>query len=94
LTVKLACQPGLFQKAQVLPMKRSRRVVLMLMGTAALSSVSMGFVRRSGSGGDCGPHHTKLKRHGPGAGSSSQCRVTYGGYGTSTHRFHFLGGGG
>lgn len=28
-------------------MKRSRRVVLTLMGTAAVSAVSMGFVRRS-----------------------------------------------
>ena len=27
-------------------MKRSRRVVLTLMGTAAVSAVSMGFVRR------------------------------------------------
>ena len=32
-------------------MKRSRRVVLTMMGTAAIGTVSMGFVRRS----DCGP---------------------------------------
>ena len=32
-------------------MKRSRRVVLTMMGTAAVGAVSMGFVRRS----DCGP---------------------------------------
>jgi hypothetical protein len=75
-------------------MKRSRRVVLMLMGTAALSSVSMGFVRRSGSSSGCGPEHAKPKRHGPGAASSNNCRVTYGGFGMTTHRFHFHGGGG
>jgi hypothetical protein len=33
-------------------MKRSRRVVLTMMGTAAIGAVSMGFVRP----GDCGPY--------------------------------------
>jgi hypothetical protein len=32
-------------------MKRSRRIVLTMMGTAAIGTVSMGFARRN----DCGP---------------------------------------
>jgi hypothetical protein len=53
-------------------MKRSRRVVLTLMGTAAVSAVSMGFVRR-----DCGPE----RRLGPNGQLLDNCRVQYGGFG-------------
>ena len=42
-------------------MKRSRRVVLTMMGTAAVGAVSMGFVRRS----DCGPGQISELRREP-----------------------------
>jgi hypothetical protein len=55
------------------PMKRSRRVVLTMMGTAAVGAVSMGFVRP----GDCGPYG----RPGPDGRWPDNCRVRYGGFG-------------
>ena len=67
-------------------MKRSRRVVLTLMGTAAVSAVSMGFVRRN----DCGPG----QRPDANGRWPENCRVRYGGFGTTTRRFQFPGGGG
>jgi hypothetical protein len=70
-------------------MKRSRRVVLTMMGTAAIGAVSMGFVRRSRL--DCGPG-----TGGPDGRLIDGCRrpyVTYGGFGVATHRFQFRGGG-
>ncbi len=53
--------------------KRSRRVVLTLMGTAAVSAVSMGFIPRGG----CGPGGE------PAVGLDGRlyCRATYGGFG-------------
>jgi len=42
-------------------MKRSRRVLLTMMGTAAIGAVSMGFVRR----GDCGPGLLREVMRGP-----------------------------
>src|ERR1700709_1497625 len=53
-------------------MKRSRRVVLTMMGTAAVGAVSMGFVRP----GDCGPYG----RPGPDGRWPDNCRVRYGGF--------------
>jgi hypothetical protein len=66
-------------------MKRSRRVVLTMMGTAAAGAVSMGFVPRS----DCGPED--LLRRGPDGRATENCGVTYGGFGGAPHRFHAHG---
>jgi hypothetical protein len=66
-------------------MKRSRRVVLTMMGTAAAGAVSMGFAPRSG----CGPGLTAV----PGIDGRRYCRATYGGFGGSPHRFHGHGHG-
>jgi hypothetical protein len=72
-------------------MKRSRRVVLTMMGTAAVGAVSMGFVRRS----DCGPGTVAQLTRGPDpdGGLRQYCRVTYGGFGGAPHRFHGHGHG-
>jgi hypothetical protein len=61
-------------------MKRSRRVVLTMMGTAAASAVSMGLV----PGPACGPGLTAV----PGPNGQPYCRPTYGGFGGGLHRFH------
>jgi hypothetical protein len=66
-------------------MKRSRRVVLTMMGTAAAGAVSMGFVPRSG----CGPGLSAV----PGIDGERYCRATYGGFGGAPHRFHGHGHG-
>jgi hypothetical protein len=64
-------------------MKRSRRVVLTMMGTAA-GAVSMGFVRRS----DCGPGLMTV----PGPNGLPYCRpVYYGGFGGAPHRLYGQG---
>ena len=65
-------------------MKRSRRVVLTMMGTAAIGAVSMGFVRRS----DCGPGGVSQLTRGPDGRLTENCRVTYGGFGGAPHRLH------
>ena len=70
-------------------MKRSRRVVLTMMGTAAIGAVSMGFVRRS----DCGPGRVSPLIHGPDGRLIESCRATYGGFGGGLHRFHGHGHG-
>jgi hypothetical protein len=67
-------------------MKRSRRVVLTMMGTAAVGTVSMGLAPRS----DCGPGLTAV----PGPGGRPYCRATYGGFGGALGRFHGHGHGG
>jgi hypothetical protein len=66
-------------------MKRSRRVVLTMMGTAAIGAVSMGFVRP----GDCGPD----RRPGPDGRWPDNCRVRYGGFGGGGFRAHGQGHG-
>jgi hypothetical protein len=71
-------------------MKRSRRIVLTLMGTAAVGAVSMGFVRRS----DCGPGRVSQPMRGPDGRLTENCRATYGGFGAATRRLHFPSGGG
>jgi hypothetical protein len=66
-------------------MKRSRRVVLTMMGTAAAGAVSMGFVPRN----DCGTE--RLLQRGPDGRPTENCRVTYGGFGGAPHRLHAHG---
>jgi hypothetical protein len=70
-------------------MKRSRRVVLTMMGTAAIGAVSMGFVRQS----DCGPRGVSRLARGLDGRLIENCRVTYGGFGGAPHRFHGHGHG-
>jgi hypothetical protein len=65
-------------------MKRSRRVVLTIMGTAAIGTLSMGFVRRS----DCGPGRTSQPIRGADGRPIESCGVTYGGFGGARNRFH------
>jgi hypothetical protein len=65
-------------------MKRSRRVVLTLMGSAAVGAVSMGLVPRR----DCGPGNMAV----PGPDGRPYCRPTYGGFGGAPHGFHSHGG--
>jgi hypothetical protein len=71
-------------------MKRSRRIVLTMMGTAAVGTVSMGFVRRS----NCGPGQIGEFRREPDGHLREYCRVSYGGFGGAPHRLHaqFHGG--
>jgi hypothetical protein len=75
-------------------MKRSRRVALTMMGTAAIGAASMGFVRR----GDCGPGFLNEVTRGPDGRLIATCRgVAYGGFGGGRGRFgghgHAHGGG-
>jgi hypothetical protein len=65
-------------------MKRSRRVVLTLMGSAAVGAVSMGLVPRT----DCGPGNTTV----PGPDGRPYCRPAYGGFGGTPRGFHGHGG--
>ena len=66
-------------------MKRSRRVILTMMGSAAVGAVSMGLVPRR----DCGPGLTGV----PGPDGRPYCRPTYGGFGITSHRIHGRGHG-
>ena len=79
--------------AEGLNMKRSRRIVLTMMGSAAIGAVSMGFVRRS----DCGPGRVLELVRDPDGRLREYCRVTYGGFGGAPRRlharFHAHGGG-
>ena len=66
-------------------MKRSRRIVLTLTGTAAIGAGSTGFVRR----GDCGPGLLRETTRGPDGRLVATCRgVAYGGFGSGAGRFH------
>ena len=59
-------------------MKRSRRVVLTMMGTAAVGAVSMGFVPRGG----CGPGMVSGRGARPGRPARRDLPApTYGGFG-------------
>jgi hypothetical protein len=65
-------------------MKRSRRVVLTLMGSAALAAISKGGEARPI---DCGPGMITV----PGPDGRPYCRpnyATYGGFGGTLHRVH------
>jgi hypothetical protein len=70
-------------------MKRSRRVILTMMGSAAAGAVSMGFVRQN----DCGPGRVPVVMRGPDGRPIEVCRATYGGFGGGPHRFHGHGHG-
>jgi hypothetical protein len=62
-------------------MKRSRRVVLTLMGSAALGAVADHLEARPLH---CGPGLTEV----PGLDGRPYCRATYGGFGGTLHDFH------
>lgn len=62
-------------------MKRSRRVVLTLMGGAAIGAVSMGLTPRARH---CRPGLTMI----PGPGGEPYCRPVHGGFGGRLHHFH------
>jgi hypothetical protein len=64
-------------------MKRSRRVVLKLMGSVAVGAVSMGLVPRT----DCRPGNTAA----PGPSGKPSCRPVYGGFGGTPRRFNARG---
>jgi len=67
-------------------MKRSRRVVLTLMGSAALGVVAKEIEARPF---DCGPGMTPV----PGLDGRPYCRAAYGGFGGTLHRFQGHGHG-
>jgi hypothetical protein len=67
-------------------MKRSRRVILTMMGTAAIGAVSMGFIGPRG----CGPYG----RPGPDGLWPDNCGIRYGGFGRRGYRVHGHGDGG
>jgi hypothetical protein len=66
-------------------MKRSRRVVLTMMGTAAAGAVSMGFVQPN----HCGPGFALE----PGPNDKPFCRAIHGGFGGTLHHVHGHGHG-
>jgi len=61
-------------------MKRSRRVVLTMMGSAAVGAVSAGF----GPGTGCGPGSTAV----PGPNGRPYCRPISPGFGGTPYRLH------
>jgi hypothetical protein len=71
-------------------MKRSRRVVLTMMGSGAVGAVSMGFVARR----DCGPGSLGEVVRGLDGRPVVTCQgVAYGGFGYGLHRLHGPGHG-
>lgn len=66
-------------------MKRSRRVMLTMMGSAAIGAVSMGLVPRP----DCGPGSAPVL----GPDGKPYCRPTYRGFGGAPARLHGHGHG-
>jgi len=64
-------------------MKRSRRVILTMMGSAAVGAVSMGLVPR-----DCGPGGLPVLTRDPDGRRREYCRASYGGFGGAPFRFH------
>jgi hypothetical protein len=67
-------------------MKRSRRVVLKMMGSAAAGVTSMGFVPH----GDCGVGRVAVRTE----DGRIVCYATYRGFGHTFHHFHHHGHGG
>ena len=61
-------------------MKRSRRVVLTMMGSAAVGAASMGFVPY----GDCGVERVGVRTK----DGRIVCYATYRGFGHTFHHFH------
>jgi hypothetical protein len=66
-------------------MKRSRRVVLTMMGSVTVGAVSMGFVPQNA----CGPGNETI----PGSNNQPWCRPIHGGFGATLHRVHGRGHG-
>jgi hypothetical protein len=66
-------------------MKRSRRVVLTMMGSAAVGAVSMGLAPRTA----CGPGDEAI----PALDNTIWCRPIHGGFGGTLHRVHGHGPG-
>jgi len=75
-----------FDQGGMPPMKRSRRVVLTMMGSAAVGAVSMGF----GPQNPCGPGNEAI----PGPNNEPWCRPLHGGFGGTLHHLHGHGHGG
>jgi hypothetical protein len=75
--------PSETSRSRIAAMKRSRRVVLTLMGSAAAGAVSMGLSPRL----DCGPGNTLV----PGPDGKPYCGPTYRGFGGAAHRLHGSG---
>ena len=69
-------------------MKRSRRVVMKLMGTVALGTITMGFRRGSDCVAQTSPDGTLTRR------IAGNCSASFGGFGAAHQRFQFRGGGG
>jgi hypothetical protein len=65
-------------------MKRSRRVVLTMMGSAAIGAVSLGLAR-----GKCGPRGVAVRT----TDGRFVCRASYGGFGGTLHHVHEHGQG-
>jgi len=61
-------------------MKRSRRVLLKLMGTVTVGAVSTGFAPRT----ICGPGETAI----PGPIGTPYCHTVSGGFGRTLHGYH------
>jgi hypothetical protein len=71
-------------------MKRSRRIVLTMMGSGAAAAVSSGFVDRY----DCGPGFVRQVTRGFDGRSRLSCQaVAYGGFGAFPRHFHAHGHG-
>jgi hypothetical protein len=72
------------RKAKEETMKRSRRVVLTMMGSAAAGAVSMGLAPS-----ECGPAGVVVRT----ADGRLVCRASYGGFGGTLHHVHGHGHG-
>jgi hypothetical protein len=63
-------------------MKRSRRVIVTMMGSATIGAISMGFIKRR----DCGPGEVVSDLN---ERPIATCRpAAYGGFGRWPHHFH------
>jgi hypothetical protein len=66
-------------------MKRSRRVILTMMGSGTIGAISMGFVKRR----DCGPGFVREVVSDLNERPVATCRpAAYGGFGRWPHHFH------
>jgi hypothetical protein len=90
-SLRLTCQIGaawtriaaLTRWEGLLPMKRSRRVVLTMMGNVAVGAVSMGLVPYD----PCGPGRVAVRT----SDGRILCRATYGGFGGTFFHLHHHG---
>ncbi|HLJ00356.1 MAG TPA: hypothetical protein VKT76_11610 [Bradyrhizobium sp.] len=66
-------------------MKRSRRVILTLMGSTTIGAISMGFISKP----NCGPGFVREITLGLDGKPIASCQpVAFGGFGHFPHRFH------